>query len=166
MEMEAENNGSATGMDMSAMTPTGVGEKSGEGLPYAPENWPEPGDVWGWRTGKRVAQNGHFLDRYLYLPIRLSRSENPGSGRKRVCFPSKLAVERYLKSNFPGTDIDAFFAMFSWKFPSTPSMPINGQLPFFMYTHSFEVYVSSFSHYVILHHYAIRFLIYHCLQVS
>ncbi|KAI9089705.1 hypothetical protein K1719_028998 [Acacia pycnantha] len=119
MEMDAENNGSPTGMNPLPLIP-GVGETSGEGLPYAPENWPEPGDVWGWRTGKRIAQNGHFLDRYLYLPVRLSRSENPGSSRKyRVCFPSKLAVERYIKLNFPETDIDAFFAMFSWKIPST-----------------------------------------------
>ncbi|KAH0634896.1 hypothetical protein KY284_037682 [Solanum tuberosum] len=26
----------------------------GEGLPYAPTDWPNAGDEWGWRTGKRV----------------------------------------------------------------------------------------------------------------
>ncbi|XP_028771651.1 uncharacterized protein LOC114748076 [Neltuma alba] len=126
METDAENNGKATGMNPLALIPMAA-ETSGEGLPYAPENWPEPGDFWGWRTGKRVAQNGHFLDRYLYLPMRLSRSENPGSSRKsRVCFSSKLSVERYIKSNFPETDIDAFFASFSWKIPSIPSTPTKG----------------------------------------
>ncbi|XP_054821899.1 protein OBERON 2-like [Prosopis cineraria] len=126
MEIDAENNGSATGMSLLPLLPVAA-ETHGEGLPYAPENWPEPGDIWGWRTGRRVAQNGHFLDRYLYLPARLSHSEIPGSSRKhRLCFPSKLSVERYIKSNYPETDIEAFFALFSWKIPSIPSTPTKG----------------------------------------
>ncbi|RDX67466.1 Protein OBERON 1, partial [Mucuna pruriens] len=108
-------------------------EVSGEGLPYAPENWPEVGDVWGWRTGRRIVSNGtHFQDRYLYLPNRLiqalKQKENPGSGsiRKQHIFASKLAVERYIKANFPGADLNAFFASFSWKIPALPSTSING----------------------------------------
>lgn len=125
METDAENNGNAN--KMNALVPVAA-EQSGEGLPYAPVNWPEPGDVWGWRTGRRVAATGHFLDRYLYLPMRLSRAENPGSNRKhRLCFPSKLSVERYIKSKFPETDLEVFFASFSWRIPST--MPTTkGQL--------------------------------------
>ena len=40
-----------------------VEEVYGMGLPYAPENWPQQGDVWGWKTGRRVVANGkHFQD--------------------------------------------------------------------------------------------------------
>ena len=47
-------------------------EVYGTGLPYAPENWPQQGDVWGWKTGRRVVTNGkHFQDRYMYLLDRL-----------------------------------------------------------------------------------------------
>ncbi|TMW81771.1 hypothetical protein EJD97_007943 [Solanum chilense] len=41
---------------------------SGEGLPYAPVDFPNAGDKWGWRVGKRVSSSGTFRDRYLYLP--------------------------------------------------------------------------------------------------
>lgn len=95
-------------------------EESGEGLPYAPENWPEPGDVWGWKTGRRATPTGIYHDRYLYVPVRLSGSEKGGSGRKhRPRFASKLAAERYIKANFPNADIYAFFASFSWKIPAS-----------------------------------------------
>ena len=40
----------------------------GEGLPYAPMGWPNVGDKWGWRTGRRATNLGTFKDRYLYLP--------------------------------------------------------------------------------------------------
>jgi len=137
MEME-ENNGL---LNLQAVAP----EMSGEGFPYAPENWPEEGDIWGWRTGRRIVANrSRFQDRYLYLPNRLIRAlkeekekENPGSGadsgpssssirRQQHIFASKLAVERYIKTHFPDADIDAFFASFSWKIPALRS---NG--PFF-----------------------------------
>ncbi|KAF3433492.1 hypothetical protein FNV43_RR24594 [Rhamnella rubrinervis] len=36
--------------------------KSNVGLPYAPENWPNPGDNWSWKVGKRIAITGHYLD--------------------------------------------------------------------------------------------------------
>ncbi|KAI4345644.1 hypothetical protein L6164_012744 [Bauhinia variegata] len=101
-------------------------EENGEGLPYAPENWPEPGDIWSWRTGRRVANTGHFLDRYLYLPPRLSRIENSGSNRKKHGFASKLAVERYIRTTFPETDLVEFFASFSWKIPSPQCGRPNG----------------------------------------
>lgn len=83
---------------------------SGEGLPYAPEDWPNPGDKWGWKVGKRIASAGYFLDRYLYLPNRLRG--------KRSVFASRLSVEQYVRSEFPSVDIIEFFASFSWKIPS------------------------------------------------
>ncbi|KAH0633578.1 hypothetical protein KY284_036364 [Solanum tuberosum] len=39
----------------------------GESLPYAPVDWPNAGDKWGSRVGKRVKSSGTFRDRYLYL---------------------------------------------------------------------------------------------------
>ncbi|CAJ1925683.1 unnamed protein product [Sphenostylis stenocarpa] len=104
---------------------------SGDGHPYAPENWPEQGDVWGWRTGRRIVPNGtHFQNRYLYLPYRLrmlmEEKENKGSGsstsRKQHVFASKLAVKRYVKRYFPDADLNAFFASFSWNIPAHPSL--------------------------------------------
>ncbi|GAV81849.1 DUF1423 domain-containing protein [Cephalotus follicularis] len=99
---------------------------SGIGLPYAPVNWPCPGDNWRWRVGKRVAITGHYLDRYLYLPSRLCSHVNPT--RKRHGFASKLSVERYIRSVFPGADIHAFFASFSWKIPSNKRSSANGNI--------------------------------------
>lgn len=99
-------------LDLTPVAP----EQSGEGLPYAPENWPEPGDVWGWRTGKRVSTSGLFRDRYLYLPPRLSGAGNAGSGRRS--FASKLSVERYVTETFPHVNLRDFFALFSWMIPS------------------------------------------------
>ncbi|KAF7837311.1 protein OBERON 1 isoform X2 [Senna tora] len=97
-------------------------EESGQGLPYAPENWPNPGDVWGWRTGKRVAITGHFRDRYLYLPVHLCRSDIPGStSKRRRTFASKPSLQRYIQEYFPDTDFNAFFASFSWKIPAIDS---------------------------------------------
>lgn len=114
-----------------------IPEMSGEGFPYAPENWPEKGDVWGWRTGRRIVPAGtHFQDRYLYLPNRLVRllkeeNENAGSGSsthsKQHIFASKLAVERYVKRYFPDADINAFFASFSWKIPAISSASDNAE---------------------------------------
>lgn len=94
-------------------------DESGEGLPYAPENWPNPGDNWTWRVGKRVAITGHFLDRYLYPPRNITLPEN--STRRGQGFASKLSVERFIQSEFPNADVDAFFASFSWKIPATKS---------------------------------------------
>ncbi|XP_021763196.1 uncharacterized protein LOC110727911 isoform X1 [Chenopodium quinoa] len=88
-------------------------QEGGEGLPYAPVNWPSPGDIWGWRVGKRVAASGYYLDRYLYLPLRFQKSR-----RKRDGFASKLSVEQYVRARFPGSNVNAFFSSFSWKIPS------------------------------------------------
>ncbi|TKY71169.1 hypothetical protein E2542_SST07464 [Spatholobus suberectus] len=91
---------------------------SGEGLPYAPEGWPNPGDVWGWKVGRRANKAGYFLDRYLFLPMSL-----PRSSRKTGSFQSKPDVMRYLESNFPDMKIEEFFALFSWQVPSTKQTP-------------------------------------------
>ncbi|KAL0368102.1 UNVERIFIED_CONTAM: hypothetical protein Scaly_1029100 [Sesamum calycinum] len=88
---------------------------SGEGLPYAPEDWPNPGDKWGWKVGRRTAISGYYLDRYMYLPARLREA-----GHKKG-FASRLSVEQYIRAKFPDTDIDAFFASFSWRVPSKSS---------------------------------------------
>ncbi|KAE9606461.1 hypothetical protein Lal_00013962 [Lupinus albus] len=105
-------------------------EESGEGLPYAPENWPEEGDIWGWRTGRRVAGNGNFHDRYLYLPMRLCPDSSSGGGsrKKRVSFASKLAVERYIKTNFPNAPLPLFFSSFKWKIPAIHIPSSNGNM--------------------------------------
>ncbi|XP_049408920.1 uncharacterized protein LOC125872246 [Solanum stenotomum] len=87
---------------------------SGEGLPYAPVDWPNVGDKWGWRTGKRVTNLGNFKDRYLYLP---ERFQAPKDGKKNA-FRSKTSVKKYLQSEYPGMDIDQFFTSFSWTIPS------------------------------------------------
>ncbi|XP_062108326.1 protein OBERON 1 [Humulus lupulus] len=126
MEIEAykENEESMPGIeeDLHVLKPVSQ-DDAGEGLPYGPANWPKPGDNWGWRVGKRVARNGFFLDRYLYLPKRLRKTE--ASGRK-LGFASKLSVERYIQENFPGVDVEAFFASFSWKIPSKAASLTNG----------------------------------------
>lgn len=85
---------------------------SGEGLPYAPEDWPNPGDNWGWKTGRRIAASGNFVDRYLYLPRGLYEA-----GQTKG-FASKLSVKQYILENFPNADVDAFFSSFSWKIRS------------------------------------------------
>ncbi|KAF1865784.1 hypothetical protein Lal_00021785 [Lupinus albus] len=118
--MEVHNGNGSSNMNsmndeslMLNLTPVAP-EQSGKGLPYAPENWPEEGDIWGWRTGKRVSvTTGFFNDRYLYPPTRLGRPlcSKPG-------FPSKLSVERYINDNFPHLDLNHFFASFSWKIPA------------------------------------------------
>lgn len=100
-------------------------DESGEGLPYAPVNWPNPGDNWRWKVGKRVSAAGHFLDRYLYLPKRLRNREH--STRRKYGFASKLAVERYIKAAFPGLNLDDFFTKFSWRIPAHQSALTNGQ---------------------------------------
>ncbi|KAK9929560.1 hypothetical protein M0R45_026654 [Rubus argutus] len=101
-------------------------DESGEGLPYAPINWPKAGDTWRWKVGKRVSGSGHFLDRYLYLPKSLCRGGN--SSRKKFRFASKLAVERYIQNAFPSTNLKAFFASFSWKIPAEMSLLANGAI--------------------------------------
>ncbi|KVI01526.1 hypothetical protein Ccrd_020202 [Cynara cardunculus var. scolymus] len=97
------------------------GNHSGYGLPYAPEDFPEPGDKWGWKVGKRVGVSGHYLDRYLYLPVRLHEKFKLGGFASITSsrgFASKTSVERFVMEAFPATDIKAFFASFTWKIPA------------------------------------------------
>ncbi|BAT96190.1 hypothetical protein LR48_Vigan02g055700 [Vigna angularis] len=90
---------------------------SGKGLPYAPEGWPNAGDVWGWRVAARTAKGGYFTDRYLIPPASLRK------GSRRLEFSSKTAVSRYLHSNFPDMRTEAFFALFTWLIPSAEQTP-------------------------------------------
>lgn len=85
---------------------------TGQGLPYAPVDFPNPGDTWSWRVGRRVSATGFHHDRFLILPQRLQGRGIPKS------FASKPTVARYIQTNFPDMDIDAFFASFSWKIPA------------------------------------------------
>lgn len=85
-----------------------------EGLPYAPKGWPNHGDIWGRKVGRRTNKAGYFHDRYLCL----SRSLQ-SSSRKTRSFQSKLAVKWYIEPDFPNMKIEEFFALFSWKVPTT-----------------------------------------------
>lgn len=112
MEIDSsdDNNGNMTGLRKNDLTLWPVSANaSGEGLPYAPINFPNLGDNWSWKAGKRIGVSGHFLDRYLYLPTRLQNKY------KKRSFASKLSVEQYIRTTFPGADSDAFFASFSWR---------------------------------------------------
>ncbi|KAE8728149.1 Detected protein of unknown function [Hibiscus syriacus] len=99
---------------------------SGEGLPYAPIHWPNAGDIWSWKVGKRVNTSGFFNDRFLSVPESLRKTNVP------KFFTSKPMLERFILSTFPDADIDSFFASFVWKVPAilepstkalTPSAP-------------------------------------------
>ena len=95
--------------------------ESGEGLPYAPADWPLPGDIWSWKVGKRIiASGGYFLDRHLFLPERL-QTKPRGRG-----FVSKVSVEQYVRETFPGQDVKAFFELFSWRIPCKSPSDIKG----------------------------------------
>uniref|UniRef100_A0A1J3K8V5 Protein OBERON 1 n=1 Tax=Noccaea caerulescens TaxID=107243 RepID=A0A1J3K8V5_NOCCA len=95
--------------------------ESGVGLPYAPENWPKPGDTWRWRVGPRVNGKGTFVDRYLYPPKHLPEFSTDIL-RKGNAFRSRLSLERYIRRVFPKEDVAKFFASFSWSIPSTDGM--------------------------------------------
>uniref|UniRef100_A0A2C9W8H1 DUF7081 domain-containing protein n=1 Tax=Manihot esculenta TaxID=3983 RepID=A0A2C9W8H1_MANES len=101
-----ESDGGTNNVENNLLWPVLPGD-SGEGLPYAPIDWPYPGDVWTWRVGRRFNSSGYFQDRFLYLPKSLGKQT----------FASKAAVANYIQSQFPGSDIDAFFASFAWKIP-------------------------------------------------
>lgn len=93
--------------------------ESGVGLPYAPENWPNPGDTWRWKAGPRITGKGTFLDRYLYPPKHLPGLSNTETMRKGTSFRSRLSLERYIRLAFPDADVRKFFASFSWSIPSS-----------------------------------------------
>ncbi|QCE05575.1 hypothetical protein DEO72_LG9g579 [Vigna unguiculata] len=94
---------------------------SGQGLPYAPEGWPNAGDVWGWKVAARSSKVGYFTDRYLIPPPSLQK------GSRRIEFSSKTAIQRYLQSNFPNMEPEAFFALFTWQIPSAAQTPTKVQ---------------------------------------
>ncbi|KAL9688061.1 hypothetical protein QQ045_032474 [Rhodiola kirilowii] len=83
--------------------------ESGIGYPYAPENWPKPGDNWRWKVGSRITKRDHHVDRYLYAPKRLPQPR---------LFASKTSLERYIRKEFSNTDVDTFFSMFTWNIPA------------------------------------------------
>ncbi|XVF28835.1 hypothetical protein REPUB_Repub15cG0066200 [Reevesia pubescens] len=85
---------------------------AGEGLPYAPIDWPNPGDIWSWRVGKRVNTSGFYNDRFLNVPKSLRKPN------QQKMFASKPTLERFLRSYFPDADINTFFASFVWKIPA------------------------------------------------
>ncbi|KAK6786368.1 hypothetical protein RDI58_014893 [Solanum bulbocastanum] len=75
-------NGSASTINETGLRLYPVSEyDSGEGLPYIPMDWPNVGDKWGWRTGKRATNLGTFKDRYLYLS---DSFHAPKNGKKNV----------------------------------------------------------------------------------
>lgn len=96
-----------------SLEPVGPSQ-GGEGFPYAPGEWPNPGDKWKWKVGRRRTASGFWADRYLILPKTLQR------GKKQAWFTSKNAVEKYLKKSFPDADHQTFFASFEWQIPCTP----------------------------------------------
>ncbi|CAN8275177.1 unnamed protein product [Cochlearia groenlandica] len=86
---------------------------NGKGLPFAPVDFPSRGDVWTWRVGKRVnSGTGFHKDRFLILPERLKEKNATKS------FASRSTLTRYLETNFPDMDVNAFFASFSWNIPA------------------------------------------------
>ncbi|XP_043720974.1 uncharacterized protein LOC122668478 [Telopea speciosissima] len=89
---------------------------SGEGLPYAPIDWPNPGDNWTWKVGKRKTGAGFWCDRYLYTPTSFQKTM-----LKKQRFASMLSVEQYIRKEFPDKDLNAFFSTFSWRIPAEPT---------------------------------------------
>lgn len=126
IDNHGESNGNAGGVKKNQfhLYPVSAGD-SGEGLPYAPVDWPFPGDTWSWKVGQRIANHGHFLDRYLYPPLRFQKAK-----RASFSFKSRLSVEQYVRATFPGADVDAFFSSFSWKVPAKKFSGTEGQLLF------------------------------------
>ncbi|PNX93535.1 calmodulin protein kinase [Trifolium pratense] len=123
MAKNNRHNNDPTGLNL----PPVAADQIGQGLPYAPINFPEQGDVWGWKTGKRLQPNGCFQDRYLYLPERLSSGSD---SKDQHTFRSKLSVERYIRSTFPDANVDAFFASFTWRIPAVAEgLPYHGTGP-------------------------------------
>eukprot|EP01018_Ginkgo_biloba_P001442 Gb_12072 [translate_table: standard] len=98
----------------SSLQPVGP-RQQGEGFPYAPEGWPNPGDKWIWKVGRRKNGLGYWLDRYLILPRTLQE------GSRKVWFTSKRSVEKYLTRKYPDADLENFFSSFQWNVPCAAS---------------------------------------------
>ncbi|XP_010457631.1 PREDICTED: OBERON-like protein [Camelina sativa] len=112
MDIDQSNQGGSPRLVLKPVDPL----DSGEGLPYAPENWPNPGDTWHWKVGPRVSGKGHFKDRYLFPPKHLPGLDTETMPRNKV-FRSRRSLERYIRHTFPGADVPNFFASFSWTIP-------------------------------------------------
>jgi len=120
------SNGSAQYSKENSLVATPVdASSSGKGVPYAPEGWPHPGDVWTWKVGRRVTMSGHWLDKSLYRPKNLKNLPS--------VFHSRSSLAQSIRSEYPEADVDAFFASFIWKIPAAGYIQ-KGQLcliPFF-----------------------------------
>ncbi|CAI0466170.1 unnamed protein product [Linum tenue] len=95
---------------------------SGEGLPYAPVNWPNPGDNWTWKVGRRINTAGFFQDRFLYPPKHF-----PKVTGVRPPFASLNSITNYIRTVFPDANVDAFFSSFTWKVPGKMAPPLNAE---------------------------------------
>ncbi|KAL0457193.1 UNVERIFIED_CONTAM: hypothetical protein Slati_1058500 [Sesamum latifolium] len=87
--------------------------ESGEGLPYAPADWPNAGDVWTWKVGNKISPSGYYTHRFLIAPKRLQKSPT-----RKIWLGSKPSIIRFLQSEFPEADIDTFLASFTWEIPA------------------------------------------------
>ncbi|KAI3469582.1 hypothetical protein Pfo_026245 [Paulownia fortunei] len=114
IDVSEYTNSSTNGMgkDDSTLRPVPPGA-SGEGLPYAPVDWPSPGDVWTWKVGNKINSSGCYTHRFLIVPKRLQESPS-----RKIWLGSKPSITRYLQSEFPEADVDAFFASFTWEIPA------------------------------------------------
>ncbi|XP_024008243.1 OBERON-like protein isoform X2 [Eutrema salsugineum] len=116
--------------------------ESGVGLPYAPENWPKPGDIWSWKVGPRVGGRGTFKDRYLYPPKHLPGLDTEMT-RRGNAFRSRLSLERYIRRAFPKADVRKFFASFTWTIPST-----DGQVHSTLHLYTYVICYTQKSEYI------------------
>lgn len=63
-----KSDGSSTPIDVNNSLRLVMPGETGEGLPYAPIDWPNPGDNWKWRVGRRVNSSGYFrIDSFTLL---------------------------------------------------------------------------------------------------
>ncbi|KAL5712591.1 hypothetical protein ACHQM5_014749 [Ranunculus cassubicifolius] len=110
-----ENSDSVTRLKEKALILWPVPDNAaGEGLPYAPVNWPNPGDVWRWKVGKRRNSSGFMMDRYLYPPRQFQKPFK----MPKPYYASLQSFREFVKNDFPGTDCEALLASFSWKVPA------------------------------------------------
>lgn len=99
--------------DGSFLRPSVQPAESGEGLPYAPADWPNAGDVWTWKVGNKISPSGYYTHRFLIPPKRLWKSPT-----RKIWLGSKTSIIRFLQSEFPEADINTFLASFTWEIPA------------------------------------------------
>ncbi|KAL0348862.1 UNVERIFIED_CONTAM: hypothetical protein Sangu_1114000 [Sesamum angustifolium] len=100
--------------------------ESGEGLPYAPADWSNAGDIWTWKVGNKISVSGYYTHR-LIAPKRLQKSPT-----RKLWLGSKPSIIRFLQSEFAEADIDTFFASFTWEIPAERRSVRKGE---FRFTH-------------------------------